>query len=85
MGGYISHLLDIFILYFFLDVSFTRPTLIRSLPPRPRTDARMHMWGQLFPKRGPCSAVDKDICDLLALEDDRDVFDLVLYSYMGMD
>ena len=49
----------------------------------------MHMWGKLFPKRGqlewPCSVVNKDFCDLLALEDDHDVLDLVLNPYVGMD
>ena len=67
----------------------TRPTLIHNLPPWPRIDARMHVWGELFPKRGQsewsCSLVDKDVCDLLASEDDCDVLDLVLYPYMGMD
>ena len=63
--------------------------MIHDLLPRPRTDAHMHMWGKLFPKRGQlewlCSAVDKDVCDFLASEDERDVLDLVLYPYAGMD
>ena len=66
-----------------------RSKLIHDLPPRPRTDARMHMWGKLLPKRGQsewsCSAVGKEVCDLLALDDDPDVLDLVLYPYIGMD
>ena len=37
-----------------------------------------------FPRRGQlewlCSAINKDICDFMALEDD-----LVLYLYVGMD
>ena len=33
----------------------------------------------------PCSVVVKGICDFLALEDDRDVLNLVLYPYAGMD
>ena len=49
----------------------------------------MHMWGELFPKRGQlrwsCSAVSKDVYDLLALEDDCDVLILVLYPYVGMN
>ena len=47
------------------------------------------MWGGVFPKRvqskWSSSAVDKDVCDLLALEDDRDALDLVLYTYARMD
>ena len=33
----------------------------------------------------PCSIDRKEICDLLALEDDRYVLDIVLYRYVGMD
>ena len=68
---------------------FTRPTLICDLLPMLRTIARMHMWVKLFPKRvqseWPCSAVGKDVCDMLSSEDDLDVLDLVLYPYAGMD
>ena len=67
----------------------TRPTLIFGLLPRPRTNARMHMWGKLLPKRvqtvSSCSAVGKDVCDLLDSKDDSDFLDLVLYLYAGMD
>lgn len=74
---------------FFERFHFTRSTFIHGLPPRPRTITHMHMWGQLFPKRGQsewsCSVVEKGICELLASIDERDVVDLVLYLYAKMD
>ena len=73
---------------FFERFHSTRMTLIHDLPPRPREDARMHMWGQLLPKRGQsellCGVDDKDVCDLLAEEDEHDVLDFVLYPYAGI-
>ena len=88
MGGYISHLFQSYIL-FFERFHVTRSTLIYGLPPRPRTAARMHMWGKLFLKRGqskwPCSAVGKEVYDFLASEDEHDVLDLISYPYAGMD
>jgi hypothetical protein len=52
-------------------------------------DARMDMCVELLPKKGQlewsCSAVGKYVCNLLALEDDQDFLDLVLYPYIGMD
>ena len=69
--------------------NYTILTLIHRLPPRPTSDACMHMWHKVFPKRGQlewlCSVVDKDNCDFLASKDDHDVLDLVLYPYVGMD
>ena len=67
---------------FFKRFESTRLALILNLPLRNRTDAFMHMWGKLFPKRGQsewlCSAFDKDVCELLTLEDDHDVLDILL-------
>ena len=83
MGGYISHLFHSCTVCFFERFHSTRSTLVHDLPLRPMINARMHKWGQLFPKGGQlewmCSVVDKDICDLLAIEDDHDVLGLVLY------
>ena len=88
MGGYISHFLQNCIL-FFQSFHSTRSTLIHGLPTKLRTDACMYMWGKLLSKRGqskwPCSVVGKHVCDLLVLEDDRDVLDLVIYPYAKMD
>ena len=43
----------------------------------------------MFPKRRQsnwsCYMVGKDIYDFLAIEDDCDVLDLVLYMYVGTD
>ena len=76
------------IYYSFDKFHSTRPTMIRRLPPRLRTDAHMHMWGKLFPKREELewsfSVVQKFVCDLFSLEDKRNVFNLVLYPYAGM-
>ena len=59
------------------------------MPPRPRTDAPMRMWGQLFPKTGqldwPCSLVNREVYDLLVEVDHPIVLELVLYPYVGMD
>ena len=74
---------------FFERFPATIPIFLYDFPPRPRTNACMQMWGQLFPKRShsnwSCTTVGKDVCDLLDLEDDCDVLDLVLYPYIGMD
>jgi hypothetical protein len=47
-------------------------------------DVHMHMWGQLFPKRGqlefPYTSISRDVCDFLAREDNL-VLDIVQYPY----
>jgi len=52
------------------------------------TDARMHMWGKLFPKRSQpgclCTLIDREICDFLAQEENF-VLNVVQYPYVGMD
>lgn len=74
---------------FFERCPATRQRLPHILPPRPRVDAHMHMWGQLFPNRGqsewPCSPVGKEVYDLLARVDHHVVLKHILYPYAGID
>ena len=59
---------------------------LHVLPHGPMTNACMHMWGELFPKRDQlqwsCSLVGKEIFNFFALEDDLGVLYLFLYPYM---
>jgi hypothetical protein len=72
---------------FFERVHATRP-VVPHFPARPMLDVCMCMWGKLIPKKGqlefPISLVGRDVCDLLASEDNH-VLDIVQYLYVGMD
>jgi hypothetical protein len=64
----------------------TRPNFFRQ-PPRPMTEVRMHMWGEMIPKRGipdfP-TRISKEALQLLVSEVDH-VFVMVSCPYAGMD
>jgi hypothetical protein len=72
---------------FFERIHASQP-VVPHFHARPILDVHMHKWGQLIPKKGqlkfPISSVSKDVCDLLASEDNL-VLDTVQYPYMGLD
>ena len=74
---------------FFERFPTTRPRFPYGLPLKPRTSARMCIWGQLLPKTGQskwsCSLVEKEVYDLLARVDHPIVLELVLYLYTGVE
>ena len=56
-------------------------------PPRSMTEVRMHMWGEMMPKRGQLeypARISPVALQLLACEDDH-MFIMVLCPYAGMD
>ena len=56
---------------FFERFPETRPTFVRQ-PRRPMVEARMHMWGQMMPKRGETvfpMGISHDALELLASVD----------------
>jgi hypothetical protein len=59
---------------FFERVHATRP-VVPFFPARSMLDVCMCMWGNLMPNKGqfkfPIFAVGKDVCDLLASEDNH--------------
>ena len=64
-----------------------RHTFVRQ-PRRPMLEARMHMWGQMMPKRGETmfpASISHDALDLLASVDELHPFIMVPYPYAGLD
>jgi hypothetical protein len=63
--------LELFTLLF-ERVHASRP-IVPHFPAKPIIDARMCIWGKLFPKKGqlefPIIPVGRDVCDLLASKD----------------
>ena len=63
-----------------------RPSFVRQ-PRRPMFEARMHMWGQMMPKRGDTmfpARISHDALDLLASIDGLHPFILVPCPYAGL-
>ena len=64
-----------------------RPTFVRQ-PRRLMLEARMHMWGQMMPKRGETmfpAKISHDALDLLASVDELHPFIMVPCPYAGLD
>ena len=62
-------------------------SLFNHLPPRMMTEAHMHMWGQMFPKRGHLmflARITYETMDLLASEDEHSL-DMVTCPYARLD
>ena len=72
---------------FFERFPETRPTFFLQLR-RPMFEARMHMWGQMMPKRGKTVfpvRILHDALELLASVDELHSFIMVLCPYTGLD
>ena len=76
---------DIFCL-FFERFPETSPSFLQQ-PRRPITEARMHMWGQMMPKREETlflARISNDALELLASVDENP-FIMVPYPYTSLD